>query len=458
MKLSVSSEKRVMGLSGRTLGQVTLSSVVLAMALAGCASQPTAGAEPGAAVPRGNAPAVKVNGAAGAPGATSTGAASGQTTSGRPSAGGGTATSTSLANPAAAPAATPPPDAAFTWPSAVLDSRPASHLAAGKRRVAAIVTDADGKRRLVVFALPEEDRQASHALLRVDVALPVSLQTAPVDSFSLFMGRDDWPRVIVTPPPSPRAITYHRYRPLEGWTSPTDEQGALAAKGRAFGYYGLLGHIDPEVLCVPDVACYEKRTRGWTKRGVPGPGVWDVTLTSEIRDSSDVEPWAWSSTAAVGPLLQLDGEWHERVPRLSEPVVGFATWGRAYFVALTRSGLYRYAPPASQAATTIAKGQTSDDSARREWSLIANVEQGNVLFHWPLLSGMLVGTVDGLLRLLPSEPRVERTLVTVDAKTMPTGTIRAIGATIEGWPRYLVACDAGLLLLGDLNRDPRGAL
>src|SRR5690606_31285767 len=44
--------------------------------------------------------------------------------------------------------------ASLTWSSLRLDQRPASHLAAGKRRVAAIVADADNKRRLVVFALP----------------------------------------------------------------------------------------------------------------------------------------------------------------------------------------------------------------------------------------------------------------------------------------------------------------
>ena len=65
------------------------------------------------------------------------------------------------------------------------------------------------------------------------------------------MGRDDWPRLIVVPTAAaPAGETYHRYRPATGWESPRDEQGALASTGRASGYYGVLGRVDPEVLCV----------------------------------------------------------------------------------------------------------------------------------------------------------------------------------------------------------------
>src|SRR5690606_1218957 len=118
---------------------------------------------------------------------------------------------------------------------------------AGKRRVAAIVADADNKRRLVVFALPgpmgsgaaTPARSVSVPVEpRVDVTLPTSLETAAHTHIALFMGRDDWPRIIVAPAPHAGAVTYHRYRPGEGWKSPNDEQGALATKGRASGYYG----------------------------------------------------------------------------------------------------------------------------------------------------------------------------------------------------------------------------
>lgn len=462
MTQSVSCVVRDVAGLGRRLGAAASRCILLGPMLVGCASQPTEARNPPGAVTTavGQAPATAAEGGAPATAGTTSNDATAANTNGAASSG-----ATSMKGAADAGAVS-----SFEWPSALLDARPASHLAAGKRRVAAIVTDADAERRLLVVEVAEGDRNASHVKVRADVPVPASLQTAPVASFSLFMGRDDWPRVIVAPPPSPGAITYHRYRPNEGWKSPADEQGALAAQGRAMGYYGILGHVDPELLCVPDKACYEKRTSGWTKRDVPGPGVWQVTLTSEVPDPYDIKGWAWLPTAADS-VLQLNSSWDAPWPKLNEPLVGLATWGRAYFVALTPSGLYRYAPPASSNSGTnasgtavapatngTAQGELAANSAATGWSFMAKVERGSVLFSWPLLRGMLVGSGDALFRLTSPEAQLTRARLQVNEKPFAPGRVTAIGATIEQWPRYFVACDAGLIQLGDIDPEPSGAL
>lgn len=346
------------------------------------------------------------------------------------------------------------PPAEFIWPGTRLDQRPASHLAAGKRRIAAIVTDGDNKRRLVVFALPEPEAgnppqpvtSASAAIEpRVDVALPTSLETTANASVMLFMGRDDWPRIIVAPAPRAGAVTYHRYRPGEGWKSPTDEQGALAARGRGAGYYGVLGHVDPEVLCVPETECYEKRTSGWVKRAVPGSGIFRVVLTTRAPETSAPTAWAWSVHGSDNQLLQLNGDWVETVPALPAPFTALDWWGGAgSLAALTTTGLYRYAPRTSP--------PRSDASSSLGWILVATLRHGNALCAGPS-DELLVGTSNGLFRIVGPNGPVQPVTLEVNGSHAKTGNVRAIEATVDPKPRYVVAGDAGVLLL-DVEPTP----
>lgn len=341
--------------------------------------------------------------------------------------------STGAASPAATPGQT-----ALTLPAVILDEMPASHLATGKRRVAAIAIAKDGGRQLLVFEFSEATNDAAPTR-RAAVPLPNPLQSLEAPQLRLFMGRDDWPRIIVTPPPPDAARSYYRYRPNQGWQSPGDEQGALAAGGQRAGYYGFLGHQDPEVLCVPDQTCYEKRTQGWTKRPVPGPGVWNVTLTTSANPKHPYDAWAWP--ARSGTLLALVDGWTSVAPPPGAPLRQLVTWNER-LIALTGEALFE----ASASATTPLP-ESGASATAAAWTQLTRVEAGTSLLVGPQ-ERLLVGTNRGLLALASRDASPSAVRLTPSGGSLPDSfETTALLATLSSPPRYLAATNRGLLIL-----------
>jgi hypothetical protein len=250
------------------------------------------------------------------------------------------------------------PEPGATLPAADIQPRvvtllssPVTHLTAGKRRGAALTVEASGNATLHIFAL---DPHASGAHPSLPLAKPAPLHLAQsFDTLGLFTGRDDWPRVIVTNR-GPNSVRYFRFRPGPGWESPHDEQGGLAKAGRLSGYYGVLGHQDPEVLCAPGAFCYEKRESGWQKRPLPGEALPEEVLSGEappgeqlpadvawtIRVLSNGEVWAWSNTTS-SPLCRLQETWQCSLPHPRVALIALAHVNDQY-LALTTRGVMTY--------------------------------------------------------------------------------------------------------------------
>jgi hypothetical protein len=333
--------------------------------------------------------------------------------------------------------------AAFTWQAFQLELRPTTHLATGKRRSAAIVQTADNTRELVVHEFPPA---AGHSAPRLRVTAPLPAELLATPGLQLFMGRDDWPRIIAAAPSGGQKRTYLRFRPGRGWESPLDEQGALAARGRASGYYGVLGHADPEVLCVGNFACYEKRNSGWKKRAVPGPGVWNVVVAPEPATINPHAAWAWPSNGA-NSLLRLSDEWEISTPPPPEPVRHLTTW-RGSPVVLTAAGLYQLAHDVRPVASdTEDSGTRAAPFNASRWAPLVRFEDGSTVS--PSSSSWLwVGTEEGLYKW----DRDDVSLVPVhleigtEPPTAPTRTC-CILPLLEPSPRFLSAGADGVFVL-----------
>jgi hypothetical protein len=342
-------------------------------------------------------------------------------------------------------------------PAQQLYQAPITHIATGKHRVAAIARTLEGSRVVVVHELPTG---ASTPKLRTSTTLPAALQSESVE-LHLFLGRDDWPRIILSQNPSGQGLHYYRYRPTTGWDSPTDEQGALAKLGRVRGFYGVLGHADPEVLCVPNHECYEKRVSGWQKRSVPGPDVWRVALVT-APTSKELEAWAWPSFGALAELSRLrantrqekpgsaptqgQAHWHAELPAPNGNLRQLLTWNSTY-VALTDEGLFELS---RGSATTEASS-----APPASWSLLTTVRDGLDAAVGPS-SELLVATSQGLFawrRAKPAFASVELELPEQKA-ARKLGLTRRIAATVGPQTRHLVAGDDGLFLLE--NDEPDG--
>lgn len=290
-------------------------------------------------------------------------------------------------------AATQPTPAAFSWSALQVEIRPITHLATGKRRTAAVVQTGENARELVVHEFSPAAGDGAPRL-RATAALPAELLATP--ELQLFMGRDDWPRIIAAVPSGGQTRNYLRFRPGKGWESPLDEQGALAARGRASGYYGVLGHADPEVLCVSDFACYEKRNSGWKKRSVPGPGVWNVVLAREPTTRETHAAWAWPRNGTHS-LLRLREEWETNIPPPPEPVRHLTSW-KGSPVVLTATGLYQLAQDVRAVASdTEDSGNGAAPVNTARWAPLVRFEDGSTVS--PSSSSWLwVGTEDGLYK------------------------------------------------------------
>jgi hypothetical protein len=96
--------------------------------------------------------------------------------------------------------------------------------------------------------------------------LPDLESTREPRHLQLFFGRDDQPRVIGYLGPSEENATlepfYRRFK-AGRWQREPAELGALASGGGAL--YGVLGTLDPEVVCRPKALCLVKRISGWTR-------------------------------------------------------------------------------------------------------------------------------------------------------------------------------------------------
>lgn len=84
---------------------------------------------------------------------------------------------------------------------------------------------------------------------------------------SLFFGRDNEPRAMGTVDSGGRSRSVYLRREAGRWVDGSSELGPL---GNASGaLYGVLGHEDPEVVCVAARSCIVKRTTGWTNASAP---------------------------------------------------------------------------------------------------------------------------------------------------------------------------------------------
>lgn len=211
---------------------------------------------------------------------------------------------------------------------------PVTHVTAGKRRGAALTRNGD-EATLRVFAL-EPGGNAGHPALPLSDRAPDAV-VQHYTTLGLYMGRDDWPRVITYNNERVAASIhehYFRFRPGKSWEQPRDEQGGLWTAGRAAGFYGVLGHEDPEVLCAPGAFCYEKRQSGWGKRSLPGDGPWSV------RRLANGEAWAWVNFTGA-PLCRVGDSWQCTLPHPGGALRALAHVGSKY-VALTDSGLSNF--------------------------------------------------------------------------------------------------------------------
>jgi hypothetical protein len=342
-----------------------------------------------------------------------------------------------------------PEPPSFTWNALQLETRPTTHLATGKRRAAAIVQAPEQTRELVVHELPLVPGD-DFPRPRATSPLPAELQSASLE-LRLFMGRDDWPRVIAVPLPGRQLRTYLRFRPDKGWESPLDEQGALAALGRANGYYGVLGHLDPEILCVGNFACYEKRNSGWKKRPVPGLGSWSVVVAPRAGSEGVNEAWAWPNNDTRA-LLKLSTQW-EPWAQPPEPVRQLVTWnGRT--VLLTTRGLHQGATNAGRAPSDNddAHGVREVESEGAPWVPLVEFEGGTTVS--PSSSTWLwVGTNDGLFKLDERHAILTRVHLktALQRSTVVTRTC-CILPLVEPSPRSLWAGAEGLFVLERAQR------
>ncbi len=355
---------------------------------------------------------------------------------------------------AAAPANTKPSKTTaphpITWRATQLDGRPATHLTTGKHRVASIVRTPDGERQLVVYQLPSTSPTSPPP--RASSILPEALQSTALE-LNLYMGRDDWPRVITVSGGATKTPKYFRYRPGNGWESPTDEQGALAPSGRASGYYGVLGHADPELLCVPGALCYEKRTSGWTKRPVPGPGKWQVILTpSLIQEKNEREVWAWSKDSQQSSLLRLGTEWSS-VPAPVGRIRDMVTWNGTY-VALTDAGVSQSTPARGTSSEPTSRSPTAQTRhpSVGGWRPLVSVTGGTALSAGS--SWFLVATKHGVFKWTDASSILTPIhLALPNSSPNELGDTCCISTTGEPAEHHVIAGEGGVFVVTDVELD-----
>jgi hypothetical protein len=150
------------------------------------------------------------------------------------------------------PSAQDPPLQLVSWERRI--GAPIASFALGKKRVAALgrvdgrygpawILDGD---KLIEAPLP--DRLLSRDDQR--------------DELRVFFGRDDWPRILGARTNGDRKSgVYLRHK--AGWKTDPNEITKLMQPPDA-GFYGVIGHDDPEVVCEVGGTCIIKRLSGWT--------------------------------------------------------------------------------------------------------------------------------------------------------------------------------------------------
>jgi len=216
---------------------------------------------------------------------------------------------TAAASGAAATTATAPPgttDPGDTVPPVTVRfarelDEPVTGLALGERRVAAMGA---------VPYLRDRGRWRP-------IPLPASVTGAPRSRLDVYMGRDDFPRIMghvgTEDPATPltRRPVYLRYR-ATGWGPAGEELGRLGGE-RPGALFGVLGYDDPEVVCKEGDVCLVKRRTGWST--VAGIELMPVRLAGSAvfaRSGAELyrlEPGGFAATSLEVPAPDVRDVW-----------------------------------------------------------------------------------------------------------------------------------------------------
>ncbi|MEN9578630.1 MAG: hypothetical protein RJA70_1639, partial [Pseudomonadota bacterium] len=112
------------------------------------------------------------------------------------------------------------------------------------------------------------------------------------ERLQVFFGRDFQPRIMGARWPAGRAAEVHAHEAVylrwkQGrWQTEPSELGQLS-RSRG-GLYGILGILDPEIVCRPTVSCIVKRTSGWQQVAADPQASWMTWSSGEVLKVSDL--------------------------------------------------------------------------------------------------------------------------------------------------------------------------
>lgn len=117
--------------------------------------------------------------------------------------------------------------------------------------------------------------------------LPPALRGHPgqVDAVDIFYGRDNEPRILGTRRDDAGERPIYLRHVASGWRDGREEIGRLGEPGGG-ALWGVLGAVDPELVCRVNVQCIVKRRSGW-KSMPAGPVARLVTLQDGVLWSLD---------------------------------------------------------------------------------------------------------------------------------------------------------------------------
>ncbi|MEP7051761.1 MAG: hypothetical protein ABJB12_15465 [Pseudomonadota bacterium] len=184
--------------------------------------------------------------------------------------------------------------------------------------------------RVAVLSDPPQvgDERGFHAL-----PLPASLRAkaGEVDDVRIYFGRDNEPRIMGTRRAGniERPI-YWRHTTAAGWRDGREEIGQLGGPAAA-GLWGVLGAVDPELVCRAGALCIIKRISGW-KTAPAGAEPRQVVLQNGVL---------WGLSASGISSIDAHG-WALAIPApaWAEPRAFWATEGEAWVS--TEHELFRF--------------------------------------------------------------------------------------------------------------------
>jgi hypothetical protein len=130
--------------------------------------------------------------------------------------------------------------------------------------------------------------------------LPPALHSKPgdTDDWRIFFGRDNEPRIMGKRRSSAgESAVYYRHTSA-GWRDGREEIGQLGGTTHG-GLWGVLGAVDPELVCRANAQCIIKRTSGWaTAPAGPAPRsveLWGGTLWGlDASGLANVDAHGWA--------------------------------------------------------------------------------------------------------------------------------------------------------------------